>query len=227
MMPQVIVKDITTDNGVVHVIDTVLRPSGDPTTVMDIIATSDDHNTLQAALEVSGLNEALTGDGPFTVFAPTDDAFAALGDDLINELLADPQGQLADILLYHVLPAAVASGDLVDGTTATTINGKDVNITINQDGVFINDAQVTVVDLEAGNGIVHVIDAVLLPPRLTVADIIVNSDVHNTLEAAVDAANLWMNSMEMDHLQSLHQPMMLSQIFQLVRWKLFLMTFLL
>ena len=186
---KVTVVDLPGRNGVVHVIDAVLLPSEQ--SVMDIIANSQNHGILTTAIIAAGLSGTLdNSDGPFTVFAPTDDAFAALGDDLINELLADPQGQLADILLYHVLPAAVASGDLVDGTTATTINGKDVNITINQDGVFINDAQVTVVDLEAGNGIVHVIDAVLLPPRITVVDIIVNSDVHNTLEAAAIAANL-------------------------------------
>ena len=185
---QVTVADIETDNGVVHVIDAVLIPP--VTTLFDIIQESPDHNTLEAAIEAAGLDGLLENDGPFTVFAPTDDAFAALPQQLLDALLADPQGLLADILAYHVIPGSVRSTMLSDGQTATTLLGADIEVTINNDGIFINDAQVIVADIEADNGIVHVIDAVLTPPPTTVVDIIVGSPVHNTLEAAVVAADL-------------------------------------
>ena len=194
---QVTVADIVTDNGVVHVIDAVLLPPTEPetTTVVDVIVNSDVHNLLEAAVIEADLAGALSGEGPFTVFAPTDDAFLALAGALnasAEDLLALPE--LADILLYHVVGAQVLSTDLADGATATTLNGADVTVTINGDGIFINDAQVTVADIVTDNGVVHVIDAVLLPPTepetTTVVDVIVNSDVHNLLEAAVIEADL-------------------------------------
>ena len=185
---QVTVADIPADNGVVHVIDAVLIPP--TTTVVDVIVNSPDHNTLEAAVLAADLAGTLSGDGPFTVFAPTDDAFAALPAGTIDALLADPQGLLTDILLYHVVGANALSTDLMDGMSITTINGKDVTVTINNDGVFINDAQVTVADITTDNGVVHVIDAVLIPPTVTVVDVIVNSPDHNTLETAVLAADL-------------------------------------
>ncbi len=160
------------------------------TTVVDVVVDSEDHNTLEAAVVAAGLTETLSGEGPFTVFAPTDSAFAALPEGLVETLLADPTGDLTDILLYHVLSGQVLSTDLMDGMTATTLNGKDITVTINDEGVFINDAQVTVADITTDNGVVHVIDAVLIPPTVTVVDVIVNSEDHNTLEAAVVAAGL-------------------------------------
>ena len=194
---QVTVADIVTDNGVVHVIDAVLIPptEPEPNSVVDIIVNSDVHTILEAAVIEADLAGALSGEGPFTVFAPTDDAFAALAFALgatAEDLLALPE--LSDILLYHVVGAQVLSTDLADGATATTLNGEDVTVTINDDGIFINDAQVIVADIMADNGVVHVIDAVLLPPTepepFTVVDVIVNSDVHTLLEAAVGAAGL-------------------------------------
>ncbi|MEM9884724.1 MAG: fasciclin domain-containing protein, partial [Bacteroidota bacterium] len=190
---QVTAADILADNGVVHVIDAVLLPPAPPTTVVDIIVNSDIHNTLEAAVIAAELADDLSGEGPFTVFAPTDDAFAALPEGTVETLLEDPTGDLAQILLYHVLGAEVLSTDLSDGLTATTLQGDDITVTINDDGIFINDAEVIVADLQADNGVVHVIDAVLLPTvteTTTVVDIIVNSDIHNTLEAAVIAAEL-------------------------------------
>jgi uncharacterized surface protein with fasciclin (FAS1) repeats len=185
---QVTMADIQTDNGVVHVIDAVLLPRA--VTVVDIIVNSPVHNTLEAAVIAAGLAGTLSGDGPFTVFAPTDDAFDALPDGTVEALLQDPTGDLAQILLYHVLGAEVLSTDLVDGQMAMTLNGADVMVTIDNGNVFINDAQVVAVDIQTDNGVVHVIDAVLLPPTNTVVDIIVDSPDHNTLEAAVIAAEL-------------------------------------
>jgi len=184
---KVTVADIEADNGVVHVIDAVLLPPSN--TVVDIIVNSPDHNTLEAAVIAAGLADALSGDGPFTVFAPTDAAFDALPPGTVAALLNDIP-TLTAILTYHVVGAKALSTDLSDGQVITTLNGKDVKVTINGDGVFINNAKVTVADIEADNGVVHVIDAVLLPPSNTVVDIIVNSPDHNTLEAAVIAAGL-------------------------------------
>lgn len=158
--------------------------------IVDIVVDSPDHETLEAAVIAAGLAETLNVGGPFTLFAPTDEAFAALPAGTVEALLEDPTGALTDILLYHAIAADVRSTDLSDGMTATTVNGKDVTITINDNGVFINNAQVTVADILADNGVVHVIDAVLIPPATTVVDIVVNSPDHETLEAAVIAAGL-------------------------------------
>jgi uncharacterized surface protein with fasciclin (FAS1) repeats len=190
---QVTVADLVADNGVVHVIDAVLLPPPPPSnTVVDIIVNSENHNTLETAVIAAGLVETLSGDGPFTVFAPTDDAFAGLPEGTLDAVLADID-LLTAILTYHVAGTTALSTDLMDGMAVTTLNGADVTVTINADGVFINDAQVTVADIIADNGVVHVIDAVLLPPAPptnTVVDIIVNSENHNTLETAVIAAGL-------------------------------------
>ncbi len=185
---RVTVADIATDNGIVHVIDAVLLPPR--TTVVDVIVNSPDHNTLEAAVIAAELAPTLSGDGPFTVFAPTDAAFDALPTGTVESLLQDPTGDLAQILLYHVLGAEVLSTDLTNGQVATTLNGSDITVTIDNGNVFINNAQVTVADITTDNGVVHVIDAVLLPRQITVVDVIVNSAVHNTLEAAVIAADL-------------------------------------
>ncbi len=160
------------------------------TTVVDVVVNSPDHTILEAAVIAAELADDLSGEGPFTVFAPTDAAFAALPAGTVDALLQDPTGDLAQILLYHVLNADVRSTDLMDGQMATTLNGKDITVKIENGNVFINDAQVTVADIATDNGVVHVIDAVLLPPRITVVDIVVNSADHTTLEAAVIAAEL-------------------------------------
>ncbi len=188
---KVTVADLEAENGVVHVIDAVLLPPTMPATVADIIVNSENHTTLEAAVVAAGLVETLQGEGPFTVFAPTDAAFAALPAGTVEALLADIPA-LTNILTYHVAGAKAMSSDLSDGQKIVTVQGKEVTVTINEDGVFINNAKVTVADLEAENGVVHVIDAVLLPPTMpaTVADIIVNSENHTTLEAAVVAAGL-------------------------------------
>jgi uncharacterized surface protein with fasciclin (FAS1) repeats len=191
---QVILADVMADNGVVHVIDAVLLPPAPPTnTILDIVVNSADHNTLEAAVIAAGLQGALSGPGPLTVFAPTDAAFAALPAGTVEALLADPTGALTQVLLYHATSGVALSTDLSDGMMVMTLQGEDVMVTINAEGVFINDAQVTVADIIADNGVVHVIDAVLLPPTAptnTILDIVVNSADHNTLEAAVVAAGL-------------------------------------
>ena len=130
----------------------------------DIVDTAVDagtFTTLVAAVQAAGLVDVLKGDGPFTVFAPTDDAFAALPAGTVEALLADIPA-LTAILTYHVVPGAVMSGDLSDGMMAATVNGAEVMIgTMN--GVTVDGANVIAADIKASNGVIHVIDAVILP----------------------------------------------------------------
>lgn len=138
---------------------------------MDIVETATaagDFTTLVAAVEAAGLVETLQGDGPYTVFAPTDEAFAAALEDLgltADELLADTE-TLASILTYHVVEGDVPAADVVglDGQAVPTVNGADVEITVDGETVMVNDATVTTTDIFATNGVIHVIDSVLLPP---------------------------------------------------------------
>ena len=169
---QVIVADIVADNGVVHVIDAVLIPTTPANnTVYDIIDLSPSHTTLKTAIDACGLDGTLKGAGPFTVFAPTDAAFNALPAGTIAALLNDLP-QLTDILKHHVVGANVLSGSLSNNQIVTTLLGTDVTVTINSNGdVFIDNAQVIVADIVADNGVVHVIDAVLLPASTLVSEI--------------------------------------------------------
>lgn len=135
--------------------------------IVDIAVSIDDFSILVAALTEADLVGALSGDGPFTVFAPTNDAFAALLEALEIEaadLLAHPQ--LADVLLYHVVSGKVMSTDLVDGMEAETLQGESLTIDLSE-GVKINASNVTTADVEASNGVIHIIDAVLVPEDFT------------------------------------------------------------
>jgi uncharacterized surface protein with fasciclin (FAS1) repeats len=129
--------------------------------IVDIAAGAGTFTTLVAAVEAAGLAETLKGDGPFTVFAPTDEAFAALPEGTVEALLQDIP-TLTAILTYHVVPGKVMSTDLSDGMTAATVNGQEVTIGVG-DSVTVNGATVTQADIEASNGVIHVIDAVILP----------------------------------------------------------------
>lgn len=160
----VIVVDIMASNGVVHVIDAVLLPQAPQTnTILDIVVNSADHDTLEAAVIAAGLAETLSGSGPFTLFAPTDAAFANLPAGTIEALL-DSIPELTNILLYHVAPGSVMSTDLTNGQQVPTMTFfPPLTVTIDSSGVMINQAMVIVADIVASNGVVHVIDAVLLP----------------------------------------------------------------
>jgi uncharacterized surface protein with fasciclin (FAS1) repeats len=118
-------------------------------------------NTLVTAVKEAGLVDALSGEGPLTVFAPTDEAFAKLGEDTIKAVLADKE-LLAKILTYHVVSGRVTSTDVVKLQTAPTLQGQEIRIST-MGGVRINDSMVVTADIETSNGIIHVIDAVLLP----------------------------------------------------------------
>ena len=179
--------DIEASNGVIHVIDTVLLPPSPPAeeaepaeepepveeadapgTVVDVAVGSGAFPTLVAAVQAAGLVETLSGPGPFTVFAPTEEAFAAALAALgmtAEELLGDVE-LLTAVLTYHVLPAAAPAEVVLtlDGQSVATVNGAEVQISIDGGAVMVNDATVVTADIEASNGVIHVIDTVLLPP---------------------------------------------------------------
>ena len=158
--------DVAASNGVVHIIDTVLMPSDMPSnTIVDVAAATPDLSTLVTALTAADLVSTLEGTGPFTVFAPTNEGFAALPTGVLNNLLKPTnKAQLVDVLTYHVVAgAAVLAKDLKDRQMITTVEGKAVTVRISQNDVFINSAKVTTADVGASNGVVHIIDGVLLP----------------------------------------------------------------
>ncbi|MDJ0857823.1 MAG: fasciclin domain-containing protein [Dinoroseobacter sp.] len=131
--------------------------------IVDIAIEAGSFTTLVAAVQAAGLVEALKGEGPFTVFAPTDDAFAALPAGTVEDLLKpENKDQLTAILTYHVVPAKVMSGDLSNNMTAATVEGTAVTI-MTEGGVKVDGANVVTADIEASNGVIHVIDAVILP----------------------------------------------------------------
>jgi len=136
-----------------------------PENIVDTAVSSGQFKTLTAAINAAGLTETLKGPGPFTVFAPTDTAFAKLPAGTVENLLKpENKAQLAAILTYHVVPGAVMAADVVKLTEAKTVNGKTVAVHATGNTVMVNTAEVITTDIPASNGVIHVIDAVLLPP---------------------------------------------------------------
>lgn len=142
-------------------------PEGD---IVDTAVAAGQFTTLTSALESAGLVETLQGEGPFTVFAPTDEAFAALPDGTVDELMADPTGDLAEILKYHVIANEVWAADVIemDGQMVETVQGAELTIEVEGETVSLVDAagnsvNVTDTDIESTNGVIHVIDGVLMP----------------------------------------------------------------
>lgn len=194
--------DLEAENGVVHVINRVLVPdvfeldaaddeddeNGDePGTIVDIAQSEEDFSILVEALIAADLVETLQGDGPFTVFAPTNDAFAALLEVLDIEkedLLEHPD--LETVLLYHVIADEVFSGDLEDGMEAETVQGESVIFTIEGEIVLVNESEVIIPDIEASNGVIHAIDEVLVPEAFGAEDV-VDEDVEEEEEVETPA----------------------------------------
>ena len=162
----VTVANIVADNGVVHVIDAVLIPIA---SIYDIVSNSTNHATLKVAIDACGLDGVLSDPGSLTLFAPTDAAFDLLPAGTVAALLADIP-TLTDILKHHVVGASVLSTGLSNNQVVTTLLGTDVTVTINSMGVYIDNAMVTVANIVADNGVVHVIDAVLLPTTTDIID---------------------------------------------------------
>lgn len=134
--------------------------------IVDTAVGAGDFTTLAAALEAADLVTTLKGEGPFTVFAPTDAAFAGLPAGTVDELLKpENKQQLIDILTYHVVPGTVNAADVIGLDEAPTVNGKMIDVQVDGGAVKVNEANVTATDVAASNGVIHVIDQVLLPPE--------------------------------------------------------------
>ena len=132
--------------------------------IVDVAVEAGSFNTLAAALTAADLVDVLKGEGPFTVFAPTDEAFAKLPEGTVEELLKpENKAQLAAILTYHVVPGKVMASEVVTLSSAVTVNGQSVTITVDDSGVKVDNANVIQTDIEASNGLIHVIDSVILP----------------------------------------------------------------
>jgi uncharacterized surface protein with fasciclin (FAS1) repeats len=172
---QVVTADIDASNGVVHTIDFVLIPPAVRTpskNIVELAVATPDLSTLVTALKAGNLVGALSGKGPFTVFAPTNEAFAKLPKSTLDHLL-DPKNikELDAVLEYHVISgAAVHKADLKSDQKVKTLEGQDVDVRKTGSGaVFVNQAQVVTADVDASNGVVHIIDGVLLPPTTSAA----------------------------------------------------------
>lgn len=175
----VVTADIEASNGVIHVIDTIILPPGD---IIEVATAAGSFTSLASALTSAGLVDDLQGEGPFTVFAPTDAAFAALS--------AVPSGQaLIDVLLYHVISGVVGPLDLKDGGVATTLGGSPVLFDLSS-GAMINDANITVTNVVASNGVIHVIDAVIVPPTDDIVATAVANGSFTSLAGALTDAGL-------------------------------------
>ena len=155
---------------------------------------SENAKTLTAAVTAAGLTETLKGKGPYTVFAPTDDAFLAIQNDVDFLLKPENQGELAKVLSCHIVKGKNMSSDFIDGQEFTTIDGSKLKVSIKSDGkIMVGDAQITLADVEASNGVIHMIDKVLLPPKPVPIpkDVVeIASESAKTLSAALNTAGL-------------------------------------
>lgn len=153
--------------------------------IVEVAVGADDFDTLVAAVEAAGLVETLQGEGPFTVFAPTDDAFAELPDGVLDALLLpENEDLLVDILTYHVVPGEVTSGDLEDGVLDSLNGGLAVDVS--PERAVINNASVVMADIEAENGIIHAINRVLIPVGV-VDELTARMEVEEEMDADMDA----------------------------------------
>ena len=184
--------DVDTSNGVIHVIDKVLTPTDTPNDIPRTAQCTGVHNSLVAGVIQAELLPTLQGDGPFTVFAPTDQAFSDAGIDLAALDTVEGKAALTDILLYHVIAGEVPASAVTECLSATAVNGNPLSFTVGTNGVMVNDANVTATDVPTSNGIIHVIDKVLSPtdtpndiPRTAQC-----TGIHDTLVTAVVQAEL-------------------------------------
>ena len=174
------------------------EPEPEPMSIVDVAVANGSFTTLVAALEATGLDATLSDmDSSFTVFAPTDDAFALLGDETIAALLDDTD-TLTDILTYHVIGAEIDSSAAISsaGSTVEMVNGDSTGLSLDGDNLLVNTVTVTTVDVEADNGVIHVIDAVLIPPvdkgtpTMNIVDTAISAGDFGTLVTALQAAGL-------------------------------------
>ncbi|MDZ7703720.1 MAG: fasciclin domain-containing protein [Trueperaceae bacterium] len=223
---QVLTANITAANGTIHIIDAIMlpaplselmgqagegvsRPLESAETIIDVVSTSQSFTTLLEAIETAGLFDTLDTEGPFTVFAPTNDAFSDLSPEALADLLGNPDA-LANVLQYHVVAGELAADDLVTLTAVETLTGDQLSVEVSDGTVTVGGATVIDSDIEADNGLIHAINAVLLSPAddaemdtemdtdtaaataasETIVDIVVGDERFSTLEQAVVAADL-------------------------------------
>jgi uncharacterized surface protein with fasciclin (FAS1) repeats len=159
--------------------------------IVDTAVAAGSFNTLAAALKAAGLVEALKGDGPFTVFAPTDEAFAKLPKGTVESLLKpENKGKLASILKYHVVAGSVDAAEVTNLTAADTLNGQRVAIKVDGSTVKVDGATVTATDVQASNGIIHVIDSVILPTEQNIPQVAMGAGSFKTLTRLLEQAEL-------------------------------------
>ena len=184
--------DVETSNGVIHVIDKVLTPTDTPNDIPRTAQCTGVHDSLVAGVIQAELLPTLQGDGPFTVFAPTDQAFVDAGIDLAALDTVEGKATLTDILLYHVLASEVPASNVTDCMSATAVNGNPLSFTVGSNGVMVNDANVTATDVPTSNGLIHVIDKVLTPTSLPddIPRTAQCTGIHDTLVLAVVQAEL-------------------------------------
>ena len=194
--------DVVSSNGVIHVIDKVLLPPVDgPGDIPTIAASTGVHDVLVDAIIQAGLLDSLSDVGPYTIFAPTDQAFTDAGIDLADFSGDDGIAALGNVLAYHVTMGTVMSGELSDGQLVTMLNQQQVRVGVTPGGVIVNDASVTQADVVASNGVIHVIDKVLMPPEIVEGEICYNSVTHTIVPGADQATcegYMYLNNTEMD-----------------------------
>ena len=194
--------DVVSSNGVIHVIDKVLLPPEDgPGDIPTIASSTGIHNVLVDAIIQAGLLYPLSDEGPYTIFAPTDQAFVDAGIDLADYTGEDGIAALGNVLAYHVTMGVVTSGDLSDGQFVTMLNQQQVRVGVTPGGVIVNDASVTQADIVASNGVIHVIDKVLMPPEVVEGEICYNSVTHTIVPGADQSTcegYMYLNNTEMN-----------------------------
>ena len=158
----IVATDIQASNGIIHVIDRVILPSDKD--IIDTAVEAGSFSTLAAAVKTAGLVKTLKGEGPFTVFAPTDEAFAKLPAGTVNDLLKKKnRARLTEILTYHVVPGRVFADQAVAARSAETVQGDEIRFSFRNGQLFVNDSGIELTDLDTSNGVIHVIDSVLIP----------------------------------------------------------------
>jgi transforming growth factor-beta-induced protein len=183
---KVVMTDIQCDNGVIHVIDSVILPADK--NIPKTATAAKSFSTLLAAVKAAGLAEVLSGEGPFTVFAPTDEAFGKLPAGTVDSLLKPENKQkLVDILKYHVVAGRVYSEAAVKAGSAKTLEGSPVGIQVTSGAAMINKSKLVATDVDASNGVIHIIDAVLMPPAK-------GADIRHTLERTVALGSQMFNA---------------------------------
>jgi uncharacterized surface protein with fasciclin (FAS1) repeats len=162
----------------------------EPGTILEVASDVGTFNTLTTAIEVAGLESALSGPGPFTVFAPSDAAFGVLPEGTVEGLLANPEA-LANVLTYHVVAGELSAADVAAATHLVTLNGQLLDVVVDGGQVFVDGVQVATADVEASNGVIHVLEeGVLLPESRNIVELAVDQPALSTLVTAVEAAGL-------------------------------------